>query len=475
MANCGKCNHKIEDRRFMACLVCGRSYHLACANVSSPRYYLMSPSKKQSWKCNNCWEQSKYANDEKTVVETPCFVTKRKYRMNIPTCNSFDSLSEDESSDLSAITAKLNRSCPEIQTNAGEQSEELREKNYKLQLELESADEEIKNLLSENYALKTRISKLEALNKALTQICSSTKKVSTNIQRNSLKKRVLEFSNMDNSLTDQCNELEKEKRNLSLLKPTNFANKVDKDQQTVTNYENILENYNKQQETKIYYKTDNLKSHNNQQTKRKLCIISSNSRNKILQYTRNIIDHSDICHYITPGASISQILNGIKNKLKYFNSNDYCVIFIGDSDFKETNDYSKLIINIRNTMQEVQHTNIILCLPTYKSGNYANLYNKRVETFNNLLYRDNKYYEYAYLLDSNKKLEYYTKMYTMKGFVSNFGYKIIIDNLNELIREISNYYYYFYNLENPLSNDPNTTVPQSTHLSCSCLNKTFFR
>lgn len=218
-----------------------------------------------------------------------------------------------------------------------------------------------------------------------------------------------------------------------------------------------------------------MKGNDNQQRKRKLCIISSNSRNKILQYTRNIIDHSEICHYITPGASISQILNGIKNKLRHFNSNDYCVIFIGDTDFKETNEYSKLIINIRNILQEVQHTNIILCLPTYKSGNYANLYNKRVETFNNLLYRDNKYYEYAYLLDSNKKLEYYTKMYTIKGFVSNFGYKIIIENMNELIREISHYYYYFYNLENTLPNDRNTTVPLSTHLSCSCLNKTFFR
>lgn len=68
-------------------------------------------------------------------------------------------------------------------------SEELKEMNYKLQSEIESAVEDMKNLLSENHALKNRVAKLESLNKTLTQICSSTQKVSTSkIQWSLLKK-----------------------------------------------------------------------------------------------------------------------------------------------------------------------------------------------------------------------------------------------------------------------------------------------
>lgn len=469
MANCKKCNDLIADRRSMSCSICKKHFHLACANVSSPRFYLMSPSRKQTWKCEDCREGMIIHNKDEEILNTsPNFVTQRKYRVNISTYNSFESLSDGDSSNLSTINEKLNRSCPEVQISHGEQTEELKEKNFKLQLELESADEEIKNLLSENYALKNRITKLESLNKTLTQICSSTKRVSSNIKRNSLKKRVLEFSNIDNSIIEQVENRQND-LDTNVVKSLNPSNKDSKVQETKTYADYTATNNNK--ETKTNKATNN----DYQRGKRKLCVLSSNSTIRVLQLIRSTLDHTDICHYITPGAGISQLLKGIENKLCDFDYDDYCILFIGDADFKETYKYSELIEYIRNKLQNVQHTNIVICLPTYRSANYSNLYNKRVEIFNNLLYRDNKNYEYAYLLDSNKKMEYATKMYTRGGFVSNYGYKIIIENLNELISDISHYYYYLYSLKEPIFNEPTTIIPHSLNLSCPCQSNCFFR
>lgn len=473
MATCEKCKNQIAERRLMNCFVCKKHFHLPCANVTSPRFYLMSPSKKQTWKCDDCWEQH-YKKDKDVITNTSNFVTQRKYRINISTCNSFDSLSDEESSNLSASTQKLNRSCPEVKINHGDQAEDLEEKNFKLQLELESADEEIKNLLSENFALKNRITKLESANKTLTKICSSPKKMSKNIQRKPLKKRVLEFSNIDHSTTEQV-ENRKNDQTLSspeACSPTNISNNSDTKNE---NKDYTLINYNK--ESQKFKASDNLTDEkDNLKEKRKLCLISSNSRNKILQLTRSTIDHTDICHYITPRSKVSQLLKGIDKKLYEFDLNDYCIIFIGDSDFKQTYRYSELITEIRNTLLSVQHTNIIVCLPTYKSANYANLYNKRVEIFNNLLYRDNKCYKYAFLLDSNEKLEYSTEMYTTRGgFVSNYGYRVIVGTLKELICDITHNYYLNSLNELLLKVTNNTALPQNLNQHCTLKNDDFFR
>lgn len=132
--------------------------------------------------------------------------------------------------------------------------------------------------------------------------------------------------------------------------------------------------------------------------------------------------------------------------------------------------HSELIADIRNTLLNVQHTNIIVCFPTYKFD--KTLYNKRVETFSNLLYEDNSYYEYVYLLDSNKNIEYSSKMFTARGgFVNNFGYKVITENLNNLIGEITQY----FDLHDTLSNGCDNTVTNHANLCYPDQNKNFFR
>ncbi|KAF9410398.1 hypothetical protein HW555_010524 [Spodoptera exigua] len=111
----------------------------------------------------------------------------------------------------------------------------------------------------------------------------------------------------------------------------------------------------------------------------------------------------NICHYITPNGSTEQLLNGIQTKLRDYTMTDYCIILIGE-DFKTTSNYDNDILLIRKILKQVSHTNIIICFPTYKLTNYNNLYNWRIETFNNLLYLDLIKHEHAFYLDSNYDL-----------------------------------------------------------------------
>lgn len=173
-------------------------------------------------------------------------------------------------------------------------------------------------------------------------------------------------------------------------------------------------------------------------TNTKICLVSSNTRNKLLVTTQRTFPHTEICHYLIPNGGILQLLSGIENRLNDYTLNDFCVIFIGESDFEHTNDYPKLIEYIRQELQKVQHTNIIVCLPTFKcrvSG--ITLFTKRIEAFNNLIYLDNITHAYAYLLDSNKNLQYnYTMFSKHSGRLNNYGLLTIFTELKELVVSI---------------------------------------
>lgn len=190
MVTCGKCNAEIEGRRYMTCNCCSKAYDLDCANVSSPRLNLMTPTRKTSWICDSCWNKKSPSNLE---IGSPDNITKRNtaVQVNVRTSNSFDGLSEDETLD------SLNTSCPAKLDTQAEIIEMLKEKNASLQSELLSAEEEIQNLLSEKYALSDKISKLEFTIKNFSSICTSNKITSSQKKskrkRTTLQKKVLDF------------------------------------------------------------------------------------------------------------------------------------------------------------------------------------------------------------------------------------------------------------------------------------------
>ncbi|KAL0830297.1 hypothetical protein ABMA28_002497 [Loxostege sticticalis] len=366
-----------------------------------------------------------------------------KNEINITTENFFETLSEpaadsdieeDEETYMSQ-SRRQNRSCPDITINYREEYIEMEEKNAVLQTKLDSADKQIEELLLENSALKKQIVEYKMKIDNLKQICNSTASPSTICFFRA------EFS----------------RRNLNVSsKKKHVLNKTAENPQKQTS-QNTSDYTPTETNGRIKPKEKNLESPVSRQDKqtsidgsRKLCIIS-NTRAKILQNAESALNCTELCHYKTPQAGIKQLLQGIDKKLTNFTYQDYCIIFIGDTDFNETDSYHDLILFMRMTLQNVLNTNVIICLPTFRYSKYMNLYNRRIEMFNKLLFLDNAKYEYAYILDCNKNIEYVSEMYTgFKGVLKNNGYKIIFSDLNELILQISE----FHNLDNfePIQN-----------------------
>jgi hypothetical protein len=66
-----------------------------------------------------------------------------------------------------------------------------------------------------------------------------------------------------------------------------------------------------------------------QKTKNRMCVISSNNRNKILNIMKKTFDNKyNVCHYSLPGAGLENIIEGIENKIYGFTMSDYCVVLL---------------------------------------------------------------------------------------------------------------------------------------------------
>ena len=92
----------------------------------------------------------------------------------------------------------------------------------------------------------------------------------------------------------------------------------------------------------------------------------------------------------------------------------------------------------RNVLQAMQHTNVIICLPTFKCPFDTSLFNCRVETFNNLLYLDILTHGHAFLLDSNLNLQYdYSMFDRYTGSIKHRGLPRIFKYLLDLITGIT--------------------------------------
>lgn len=133
------------------------------------------------------------------------------------------------------------------------------------------------------------------------------------------------------------------------------------------------------------------------------------------------------------------MLTSIETKLINFTKNDLCIIFIGEEDFLKTKDYLDIIYHLRSTLLSIKNTNIIICAPIYKYEENMNLFNWRIEHFNNLLYLDAITHKYAEVLDSNLNLKYdHTMFYKKSGKLNNYGLSVIFNDLNKMIIKMDN-------------------------------------
>lgn len=173
--------------------------------------------------------------------------------------------------------------------------------------------------------------------------------------------------------------------------------------------------------------------------KHKVYMISSETSNRLLNIIeRTELHNNEICHFRMPKCGLKVLLDCIDKKVKNFTYSDYCIIYIGEEDFRKTHNYIELVTLIRDKLMPLQHTNFIICLPTFKYMENTNImFNSRVDIFNNLLYLDVETYNYAYVLDSNYNLPYIYETYNPSGNLNYKGLKIIISDLLDLVLYIN--------------------------------------
>lgn len=421
---CSICSQQIEDRQILTCKYCRCHYHLRCTSISEKRFYnTMTKDHKANWKCDLC--RKKDTNEQlisspTTVKSNSNFSTPTNYvtlrektTINIPTNNSFQSLSsntddeEEEFEDsLPGNSTELNRSCPELLTLKSYTELERMEKEIKdLRLKLQIAENEIDNLVAENFALKNHNKDKDSKIEQLLSFCKSTP------TRPNKPKKIMSLNNSKLEpleLTNSTVEIEQQKQ----LGQTEYA---------------------KQPQTKI----DTIKSKD--PNLNKLCILSTNNRHSIIglldEY--NVGKNFRYCHFITPNGGIKELVNSIEIKLINYTLNDFCIILIGESDFSSTNDYMQLVQTIKTAALKVQHTNLIIAAPNYVCG--ATLHNIRVEAFNSMLNLDIQAFGYAYFFDSNLNLTF-DMFSTYSGNLLKKGMKNIVYNLITKITSLQELY-----------------------------------
>ncbi|CAH1645403.1 unnamed protein product [Spodoptera littoralis] len=289
----------------------------------------------------------------------------------------------------------------------------LRDQVEKLTLRLCSAEEEIEILSLENSNLKQSNQELEKKNVFYkTLISTPTRKT-----RPSTPKKI----DLLTSKTIQNEQVisDSEKKNKGTQTISTDVIGSPKQESTVSPSILYKQTYSQEMEGKVS----------------KICIISENKYNKIRTIAENKFDDYELCHYLTPYSGIKNMFRGLESKLRKYTMSDFCIILIGETDFESTKDYSNIILHMRTVLKNIQHTNVILCMPTYSQCiDNVTLYNKRVEMFNKLLYQDILTHEHAYFIDCNKNLTWDHRMYKQNsGTVNNYGMKVIFQDIAALV------------------------------------------
>ncbi|KAI8432084.1 hypothetical protein MSG28_004592 [Choristoneura fumiferana] len=152
--------------------------------------------------------------------------------------------------------------------------------------------------------------------------------------------------------------------------------------------------------------------------------ITMNNLEQILKSTESKSKLTDINKQ--PNTSINT-----KNRTTSYTKQDYCIVMVGEEDFDETQNYKRLVDQIKKKLETITNTNIIIAAPTYICG--APLYNARVEIFNKLLNHDmwSCKYGYGLFFDSNEDL-------TLDVFSENTG-KLGNAGIRNLIKNIAEY------------------------------------
>jgi hypothetical protein len=353
--------------------------------------------------------------------------------------NSESDLTEDEfNSTMLDSTMLSTYSETQNETNTNQNNEYYLQEITILKNKLCEADQEIDNLTLECNKLKglvvTQKRQIETLKILTTEIgsgCVYNKKTMTPLRNRlvrinrTLLTRTTPINSPRSVLYNTPIKLLRENETTTAALPMSLGKPCSTD---VSQQENTISSnsYNYSNQSKEKY------ANISEEKKRRLTFISSNNKNKIFKIARSnaYMEKFHIFHHVTPGCGVLQLLKYAEKEAQQLTHSDYCVLLIGEEDFRRSSDYVNIVQCIRQSLSKIQNTNIVISAPTYIYG--LELYNCRVEHFNSLLFLDVSSHNYAYLYDSNLTLDY--DMFSLRtGKLNNVGMRDVIGGIRNLM------------------------------------------
>lgn len=337
-------------------------------------------------------------------------ITFRRRKKTSSECSALSNESSklDESESASQIINCTASSLPNISIDNG-QLTDLLSQVEKLRADLEIAHNEISSLNLENSKLNQRLQDSESklkLYKKVKELAIPNKYLSP-VQKSNKKRTMKQLTT-----STQSSPLKKQ-----------FSPTIKDDITCAPTYSKGMGTTNETIPTK----------------KSKVCILSSDRISHLNLMGNKLDDKYDYIQYRKPGVGMLMLLEGINQKLETFTENDFCLVFIGENDFLKSKNYPKLVNSIQERLSNLTHTNIIIVLPTYKIKHNVQLYNARVEAFNNLLYINMISTNSAYIFDSNLNLDYYNNYRRVNGNINDYEFKLLMGSLRDSMEAVLEY------------------------------------
>lgn len=339
--------------------------------------------------------------------------------------------SEPSNDDSDIISQTLNftsNSMPDISEDDYNQIKNFKDEIDTLKAQLNSAHHEVESLTLENNNLKLCNEELLKKNNLLQEIVSSPvkQKQRTPIKKSSnikTKSKQTQTINITQAIVGED------------ITTLDVGIKMNITDNVCTSGERnlVLQTTNTGKKTSPALRTPPTSSEPS--IKHKIALLSGETSNRLYSMAeKTYLNNFEFCHYRKPKCGIELIFDNIDAKVQEFTEWDYCIIYIGEEDFRTTHNYIELVSFIREKLLPLNHTNFIICLPTFKYMEKHNImYNSRIDTFNNLLYMDVQTYMYAYVLDSNLNLPYTYNTYNRHSTLNNKGLNIIVSDLEQLV------------------------------------------
>ena len=313
---CTACRSIILDREeYQSCMLenCSKVYHVQCISAESP-----TKRDTKTWICAEC-EDSK--NTDQTHKATDLQTNFSEFENELLTQTMDDSAT----------------SIPEVSNDDIYNQElitKLKEKIDILTLQLISAEEKIEILTIENKGLTQTNEELSNENKLYIK--------NTKSPTNQIKNKLPNPKKIDEKLASKQTQTE---QILNGKKIHNKGTQTTEVASMTANNQNPIIN--------LQHSPPHSKDENEHLSKKKskICIISENKYNKIRTIAENKLQQSELCHYIMPYSGINNIICDLEPKLKKFTLEDYCIILIGETDFKTTKEYLSLISKIRDRLK----------------------------------------------------------------------------------------------------------------------------